>query len=31
MELNRRFIFHGHAAALGGRIVRRGEGKVPGS
>jgi hypothetical protein len=27
MELTRRFIFHGHAAALGGRIVRRGEGK----
>lgn len=27
MELTRRFVFHGHAAALGGRIVRRGEGK----
>jgi hypothetical protein len=28
MELTRRFVFHGHAAALGGRIVRRGEGKA---
>jgi hypothetical protein len=28
MELNRRFVFHGHAAALSGRIVRRGEGKA---
>jgi hypothetical protein len=28
MELIRRFVFHGHAAALGGRIVRRGEGKA---
>jgi hypothetical protein len=27
MELTRRFVFHGHAAALGGRIVRRGEGR----
>ncbi|MGE3511101.1 MAG: hypothetical protein AB7N65_19690, partial [Vicinamibacterales bacterium] len=27
MPLTRRYLFHGHAAALGGRIVRLGEGK----
>jgi hypothetical protein len=27
MELTRRFVFQGYAAAVGGRIVRRGEGK----
>lgn len=27
MPLTRRYLFHGHAAALGGRIIRLGEGK----
>lgn len=27
MPLTRRYLFHGHAAAIGGRIVRLGEGK----
>ena len=27
MPISRRYMFHGHAAPLGGRIVRMGEGK----